>query len=156
MVSPVSAGGGFTRTGISTIVDMDSLEIEVDVNEAYHQPVTAGQKVAAELDAYPDVPFPAQLIAIVPSADRDKATVSVRIGFEQLDPRILPDMGVKVAFLDRRDGGEADAAGGSALRCRRSALRDGGRQDRLRRRPGRQARGRAVKVGAERRRHGWR
>ena len=99
MVSPVSAGGGFTRTGISTLVDMSSLEIEVDVNESYINRVTPGQRVDATLDAYPDWRIPAHVIAVVPTADRQKATVLVRIGFEKLDPRILPDMGVKVAFL---------------------------------------------------------
>lgn len=105
MVSPVSAGGGFTRTGISTIVDMRSLEIEVDVNESYINRVSAGQPVAAVLDAYPDFQIPAKVIAVVPTADRQKATVLVRIGFNVLDRRILPDMGVKVTFLR-----EADAA----------------------------------------------
>ncbi len=105
MVSPVSAGGGFTRTGISTIVDMRSLEIEVDVNESYINRVSAGQPVSAVLDAYPDWQIPAKVIAVVPTADRQKATVLVRIGFNELDPRILPDMGVKVTFLR-----EADAA----------------------------------------------
>jgi RND family efflux transporter MFP subunit len=99
MVSPVSAGGGFTRTGISTIVDMSSLEIEVDVNESFINRVTPGQKVESTLDAYPDWKIPSHVITIVPTADRQRATVLVRIGFEQLDPRILPDMGVKVAFL---------------------------------------------------------
>jgi RND family efflux transporter MFP subunit len=99
MVSPVSAGGGFTRTGISTIVDMASLEIEVDVNESFINRVTPGQKVEATLDAYPDWKIPSHVITIVPTADRQRATVLVRIGFEQLDPRVLPDMGVKVAFL---------------------------------------------------------
>jgi RND family efflux transporter MFP subunit len=99
MVSPVSAGGGFTRTGISTIVDMRSLEVEVDVNESYINRVTAKQPVTAVLDAYPDFEIPAKVIAVVPTADRQKATVLVRIGFNQLDPRILPDMGVKVTFL---------------------------------------------------------
>jgi RND family efflux transporter MFP subunit len=99
MISPVSAGGGFTRTGIGTIVDMASLEIEVDVSEAYINRVKDGQKVEATLDAYPDWQIPAHVITTIPSADRQKATVKVRIGFEKLDPRILPDMGVKVAFL---------------------------------------------------------
>lgn len=99
MISPVSAGGGFTRTGICTIVDMDSLEIEVDVNEAYIQRVTPGQSVTATLDAYPDWQIPAHVIAIVPTADRQKATVKVRIGFQDKDERILRDMGAKVAFL---------------------------------------------------------
>jgi RND family efflux transporter MFP subunit len=99
MVSPVSAGGGFTRTGICTIVDMKSLEIEVDVNESYINRVTPSQDVTAVLDAYPDFQIPARVITTVPTADRQKATVLVRIGFVQLDPRILPDMGVKVTFL---------------------------------------------------------
>ncbi len=99
MISPISAGGGFTRTGICTIVDMDSLEIEVDVNEAYIQRVKPGQAVSATLDAYPDWQIPADVIAIVPTADRQKATVRVRIGFRERDERILRDMGVKVAFL---------------------------------------------------------
>ncbi len=99
MVSPVSAGGGFTRTGISTIVDMSSLEVEVDVNESYINRVTTGQPVTAVLDAYPDWQIPGRVITTVPTADRQKATVLVRIAFEELDPRILPDMGVKVTFL---------------------------------------------------------
>lgn len=105
MISPVSAGGGFTRTGICTIVDMDSLEIEVDVNEAYIQRVKPAQRVSATLDAYPDWQIPSEVIAIVPTADRQKATVRVRIGFLERDERILRDMGVKVAFL----GSEAPA-----------------------------------------------
>ena len=100
MISPVSAGGGFTRTGIGTVVDMESLEIEVDVNESYINRVRAGQEVEAALDAYPDWKIPCHVIAIVPTADRDRATVRVRIGFEELDPRVLPDMGVKVAFRE--------------------------------------------------------
>ena len=104
MISPVSAGGGFTRTGIGTVVDMGSLEIEVDVNESYINRVRAGQEVEAALDAYPDWKIPCHVIAIVPTADRDRATVRVRIGFEALDPRILPDMGVKVAFRDDQTG----------------------------------------------------
>jgi RND family efflux transporter MFP subunit len=100
MVSPVSAGGGYTRTGIATIVDMASREIEVDVNEAYINRVRDGQRAEAVLDAYPDWRIPARVIAIVPSADRQKATVRVRIAIEQLDPRILPDMGVKVRFFE--------------------------------------------------------
>jgi RND family efflux transporter MFP subunit len=99
MISPVSAGGGFTRTGICTIVDMDSLEIEVDVNEAYIQRVVPGQRVSATLDAYPAWQIPAEVIAIVPTADRQKATVRVRIGFLERDARVLRDMGAKVAFL---------------------------------------------------------
>lgn len=99
IVSPSSAGGGFTRTGICTIVDMNSLEIEVDVNEAFIGRVFEGQKVEANLDAYPSWTIPASVIAIIPTADRAKATVRVRIRIEEKDARILPDMGVKVAFL---------------------------------------------------------
>jgi RND family efflux transporter MFP subunit len=106
MISPISSGGGFTRTGICTIVDMESLEIEVDVNEAYIQRVRPDQPVTATLDAYQDWKIPAKVIAIVPTADRQKATVRVRIGFLERDERILRDMGVKVAFL----GIEADSA----------------------------------------------
>jgi len=102
MISPVSAGGGFTRTGICTIVDMSSLEIEVDVSEQYINRVTPGQPVEAVLDAYPDWPIPANVITTVPSADRQKSTVRVRIAFDQLDPRILPDMGVKTSFLPEK------------------------------------------------------
>jgi len=99
MVSPVSAGGGFTRTGIATIVDMNSNEIEVDVNEAYIARVQPGQPVTAVLDAYPDWKIPSHVRTVIPTADRQKATVKVRISFDKLDPRILPDMGVKVTFL---------------------------------------------------------
>jgi RND family efflux transporter MFP subunit len=108
MVSPVSAGGGFTRTGICTVVDMRSLEIEVDVNESYINRVKPNQDVSATLDAYPEWQIPARVITTVPTADRQKATVLVRIGFNELgDPRILPDMGVKVTFL--RDAAESAA-----------------------------------------------
>jgi RND family efflux transporter MFP subunit len=111
MISPISAGGGFTRTGIGTVVDMSSLEIEVDVNEAYINRVRADQPVTATLDAYPDWQIPCHVIAVIPTADRQKATVAVRIGFAELDPRILPDMGVKVEFRDRvAEGGEQPAA----------------------------------------------
>lgn len=115
MVSPVSAGGGFTRTGICTIVDMRSLEIEVDVNESYINRVRPGQDVTAMLDAYPDWQIPARVITTVPAADRQKATVLVRIGFTQLDPRILPDMGVKVTFLRDAEEGPAPLAQSIAL-----------------------------------------
>lgn len=98
MISPVSAGGGFTRTGIGTVVDMSSLEIEVDVNESYINRIEPGQPVEATLDAYPDWKIPCKVIAIIPTADRQKSTVKVRVGFDQLDPRILPEMSAKVAF----------------------------------------------------------
>jgi len=107
MISPISAGGGFTRTGICTIIDTDSLEIEVDVNEAYIQRVTAGQPVSATLDAYADWRIPARVIAIVPTADRQKATVKVRIGFLERDERVLRDMGARVAFLGSAPSADA-------------------------------------------------
>jgi len=122
MISPVSAGGGFTRTGIGTIVDMSSREIEIDVNESYINRVEPGQPVEAALDAYPDWKIPCKVIAIIPTADRDKSTVKVRVGFDHLDPRILPDMSVKVAFHDY--GG---TAAGSRVIIPKSAVlsRDG-------------------------------
>jgi RND family efflux transporter MFP subunit len=128
MVSPVSAGGGFTRTGISTIVDMDSLEIEVDVNESYINRVRPRQPVTAALNAYPDWSIPAHVITTVPAADRQKATVLVRIGFDQLDPRILPDMGVKVTFLREADNGEGEARRSVSL-VPRGAIRVEGEQN---------------------------
>jgi RND family efflux transporter MFP subunit len=100
IVSPFSAGGGFTRTGIGTIVDMDSLEIEVDVNEAYINRVQPGQPVESVLNAYPDWKIPSHVVAIIPTADRSKATVKVRIGLDLKDGRIVPDMGVRVSFLE--------------------------------------------------------
>jgi RND family efflux transporter MFP subunit len=100
MISPISAGGGFTRTGIGTIVDMQSLEIEIDVNESYINRVEPGQAVEATLDAYPDWKIPCKVIAIIPTADRQKSTVKVRVGFDKLDARLLPEMSIKVAFRD--------------------------------------------------------
>jgi RND family efflux transporter MFP subunit len=111
IVSPISAGGGFTRTGVGTIVDMDSLEVEVDVNEAYINRVRPNQPAEAVLDAYPDWTIPAHVIAIIPTADRSKATVKVRIAIDQKDPRILPDMGVRVSFLEEAAQGGGPEAG---------------------------------------------
>jgi RND family efflux transporter MFP subunit len=147
MISPVSAGGGFTRTGICTIVDMSSLEIEVDVSESYINRVKPNQPVEAVLDAYPDWRIPAHVITTVPTADRQKATVRVRIAFEQLEPRILPDMGVKVSFLNERSAEPSDAPPKPRILIPKSAVRtDAGqsivfvvRDDRVERR--------AVKVG---------
>ena len=119
MISPMSAGGGFTRTGICTIVDMDSLEIEVDVNESYINRVQTKQGVEATLDAYSDWKIPAKVIAIIPTADRQKSTVKVRIGFGKLDPRILPEMSVKVAF---REPGSYDASKAQAVTVPSSAI----------------------------------
>jgi RND family efflux transporter MFP subunit len=124
MVSPISAGGGFTRTGIATIVDMTSLEIEVDVNESSLARVAPNQPVQALLDAYPDWKIPGRVRTIIPTADRQKATVKVRVAFDHLDPRILPDMGVKVTFL----GPEPSAAQAGAPRAivPRAAIREEG------------------------------
>ena len=126
MVSPVSAGGGFTRTGIGTIVDMTSLEIEVDVSESYINRVRPEQTVTAVLDAYPEWQIPARVITTIPSADRQKATVLVRIGFMELDPRILPDMGVKVTFL--RDSEEPAPATRPMTLVPKGAIRTEGAQ----------------------------
>ncbi len=124
MISPISAGGGFTRTGIGTIVDMDSLEIEVDVNESYLIRVRPGQPVVATLDAYPEWAIPCKVLAIIPTADRQKSTVKVRVKFDRLDPRILPDMGVKVAFQGTPD----DAPAARAVLLPEAAVRrDAGR-----------------------------
>jgi HlyD family secretion protein len=130
MISPISAGGGFTRTGIGTLVDMGSLEIDVDVNEGYINRVRSRQHAEAVLDAYPDWRIPATVIAVVPSADRQKATVKVRLGFDRLDPRILPDMGVKVAFLAETPPDLAQAPQGQATRAQARVPRAALRQDR--------------------------
>ena len=110
-ISPFFGGGGFTQTGIATIVDMSSLEVDVDVNEAYIHRVHPGQQAVAVLDAYPDWKIPAHVIAIVPTANKSKATVKVRVAFNRLDPRMLPDMGVRVSFLQARSGTPAPQAG---------------------------------------------
>jgi RND family efflux transporter MFP subunit len=110
MISPMSAGGSFTRTGICTIVDMDSIEVEVDVNEAFIGRVQPGGAIQAVLDAYPDWTVPAAVVAVVPTANREKATVKVRIALKQKDPRILPDMAVMVKFLDHEISAESASA----------------------------------------------
>ncbi|MBB5014791.1 efflux RND transporter periplasmic adaptor subunit [Rehaibacterium terrae] len=125
MISPISAGGGFTRTGIGTIVDMDSLEVQVDVNEAYIGRVRAGQPVEAVLNAYPDWRIPAEVIAIIPAADRSKATVRVRIALKISDPRIVPDMGVRVSFLAEPRADDAPAPQGAWVPGRAIVTRDG-------------------------------
>lgn len=124
MISPMSSGG-FTRTGICTIVDMASLEVEVDVNESFINRVQPGQPVVVTLDSYPDWAIAAKVIAIIPTADRQKATVRVRVGFEQLDPRILPDMGLKVAF----QASEATAPARRSVIVPKRALRRDGERD---------------------------
>ncbi|MDE2977605.1 MAG: efflux RND transporter periplasmic adaptor subunit [Acidobacteriota bacterium] len=125
----MSAGGGFTRTGVCTIVDMSSLEIEVDVNESYIDRVSPGQRVVATLNAYPDWEIPARVITTIPAADRQRATVLVRIGFDEFgDPRILPDMGVNVAFLEGGPPEEEVPDAAPRLWIPSEALRsDGGR-----------------------------
>ena len=128
IVSPLSAGGGFTRTGVGTIVDMDSLEIEVDVSEAYIGQVQANMPAEAVLDAYPDWKIPAHVIAIVPAADRGKGTVKVRVALEQKDARLVPDIGVRVSFLAKKDGAtpaQAQAARGALVPASAVVQRDG-------------------------------
>ena len=116
MVSPISAGGGFTRTGIGTIVDMDSLEFQVDVNENFINRVRPAQPVTATLNAYPDWRIPAHVSALIPTADRSKGTVMVRIAIDDKDPRILPEMGVRVSFLaDQPRTADAVPDGGVSL-----------------------------------------
>lgn len=125
IVSPLSAGGGFTRTGVGTIVDMDSLEIEVDVTESYINRVQPKQPAQATLDAYPDWKIPAHVIAIIPTADRGKATVKVRIAIEQKDTRILPDMGVRVSFLEEAKKADAPPPKGVLVPTSAIVQRDG-------------------------------
>ncbi len=147
MISPVSAGGGFTRSGIGTIVDMTSLEIEVDVSESYINRVRPDQPIEAVLDAYPDWRIPAHVITTVPTADRQKATVRVRIGFDKLDPRILPDMGVKVSFLNER-APEGSATPRVRLLVPKAAVRSADGRDVVFVVRDRRLERRAVKIGA--------
>jgi RND family efflux transporter MFP subunit len=150
IVSPISAGGGFTRTGIATLVDMNSLEIEVDVNESYIARVQQGQRVSAILDAYPNRELPAKVRTVIPTADRQKATVKVRITFDKLDDTILPDMGVKVAFMSAAPSpGKNAGTEARAIIPKAAVHSDGGKQivylvrdEKLERR--------AVSLGAER------
>ncbi|HEV6965576.1 efflux RND transporter periplasmic adaptor subunit [Roseateles sp.] len=125
IISPLSAGGGFTRTGVGTIVDMDSLEVNVDVNEAYIAQVKPDMPCEAVLDAYPDWKIPARVVAVIPSADRGKATVKVRVALDQKDERVVPDMGVRVSFLAARPKAEAKPAPGVLLPPDALAQRDG-------------------------------
>jgi RND family efflux transporter MFP subunit len=129
IVSPFSAGGGFTRTGIGTLVDMDSLEIEVDVNEAYINRVQPKQPVDSVLNAYPDWKIPSHVIAIIPTADRSKATVKVRIRIDNKDDRIVPDMGVRVSFLEEKKPVAADARPPVGVLVPAAALRREGDKD---------------------------
>jgi RND family efflux transporter MFP subunit len=125
MISPISAGGGSIRTGIGTVVDMESLEIQVDVNEAYINRVQPGQPVEAVLNAYPEWKIPARVIAIVPTADRSKATVKVRIALDERDARIVPDMGVRVAFLEERPPASAAPVAAGVLVPAAAIRKDG-------------------------------
>ena len=125
IVSPLSAGGGFTRTGIGTIVDMDSLEVEVDVGEAYIGRVQPKMPVQATLNSYPDWKIPAEVIAIIPTADRGKATVKVRVALKQKDPRIVPDMGVTVSFLEKAPDADAEPRRGVRVPATAVVQRDG-------------------------------
>jgi RND family efflux transporter MFP subunit len=125
IISPFSAGGGFTRTGVGTIVDMDSLEVDVDVNEAYIGRVKPGMPAEAVLDAYPDWKIPAHVIAIVPTADRGKATIKVRVALERKDVRIVPDMGVRVSFLEQKPDTTTQAPQGVLVPATAIVLRDG-------------------------------
>jgi RND family efflux transporter MFP subunit len=129
MISPISAGGGSIRTGIGTVVDMDSLEIQVDVSEAYINRVQPGQKVEAVLNAYPDWRIPASVIAIVPTADRSKATVKVRIALGTKDARIVPEMGVRVAFLESKPAASGAAAPSPGVLVPPEAIRQDGGKD---------------------------
>jgi RND family efflux transporter MFP subunit len=129
IISPFSAGGGFTRTGVGTLVDMDSLEIEVDVNEAYINRVLPGQPVESVLNAYPDWQIPSHVIAIIPTADRAKATVKVRIGLDVKDPRIVPDMGVRVSFLEEKKTATEPQQRAHGVLVPSAALRKDGSED---------------------------
>ena len=129
IISPLSAGGGFTRTGIGTLVDMDSLEIEVDVNEAYINRVEPGQPVESVLNAYPDWRIPSHVIAIIPTADRSKATVKVRIGLDVKDPRIVPDMGARVSFLEQNNNAAQVSQRARGVLVPAAAVRKDGEQD---------------------------
>ena len=124
IVSPM-ATGGFTRTGIGTIVDMDSLEVEVDVGESYIGRVEPDMAAEVVLNAYPDWRIPANVIAIIPTADRGKATVKVRVGFKQKDPRIVPDMGVRVSFLEAARASAPEAPQGVRIPQAAVTRRDG-------------------------------
>ncbi len=149
MISPVSAGGGFTRTGICTLVDMASLEIEVDVNESYINRVEPNQRIEATLDSYPDWRIPGYVITTIPTADRQKATVAVRIAFDQLDPRILPDMSVKVSFLDDEAEVSTDESAAPRLTVPTTAIRTIDDKNIVFVLQGDQLERRAVRLGAE-------
>ena len=125
IVSPLSAGGGFTRTGIGTVVDMDSLEVEVEVNEAFIGRVQPKMPLQATLNAYPDWQIPGSVIAIIPTADRSKATVKVRVALDRKDPRIVPDMGVRVSFMERQQPQQAQRPAGVRVPGASVVKRDG-------------------------------
>jgi RND family efflux transporter MFP subunit len=149
MVSPISAGGGFTRTGIGTIVDMDSLEVDVDVAESFINRVQQNMPATVKLNAYPDWEIPAQVIAVIPTADRSKATVTVRVGFKVKDPRIVPEMGARVAFLSAASpSASAPAAQKSVIVPPEAVVSDGSNQSVVFVISGGAAERRAVRLGA--------
>jgi RND family efflux transporter MFP subunit len=148
IISPLSAGGGFTRTGIGTLVDMDSLEVEVDVNEAYINRVQPGQRVESVLNAYPEWRIPSHVIAIIPTADRSKATVKVRIGLDVKDNRIVPDMGVRVSFLEASPAASEAHERPRGVLVPATALRKDGDQDVVFVLQGHRAQRRTVTVGS--------
>jgi len=148
IVSPLSAGGGFTRTGVGTIVDMDSLEVQVDVNEAYIAQVKTNMRCEAVLDAYPDWKIPAHVLAVIPTADRGKATVKVRVAMEERDARVVPDMGVRVSFLAETAKVESKPVPGVLLTPDAVVQRDGAKVAFVMDDSG-HARQRAVKLGAD-------
>jgi RND family efflux transporter MFP subunit len=149
IVSPISAGGGFTRTGICTIVDMDSLEVQVDVAESFINKVVQGMPATVKLNAYPDWNIPAEVLAVIPTADRSKATVSVRVSFKTRDPRIVPEMGARVSFLAPAQPSDAKAAPGRSVLVPADAVQTDGDQPVIYVINGHKVERRAVRLGAK-------
>ena len=149
IVSPISAGGGFTRTGICTIVDMDSLEVEVDVAESFINRVSDGMPATVKLNAYPDWQIPAYVIAVIPTADRSKATVTVRVGMKAKDARVVPEMGARVSFLAPAEQGPAQAPAARSVVVPADAVQSDGDQPIVYVVSDGKAERRAVKLGAK-------
>ncbi|NQZ86551.1 MAG: efflux RND transporter periplasmic adaptor subunit [Colwellia sp.] len=122
LISAGSSGGGFIRTGVGTIVDMSSLEIEVEVGESYINRVYPGQKVIAKLDAYPQWKINSEVVAVIPTADRQKASIKVRVKLLEIDSRVLPDMGVKVSFMKNSDNSPYESVDSSKAETDIAAL----------------------------------